>query len=308
MTTLHIDPSLSNGELLERIYDGDLVLFTALAAVADLVEHTREGLGQLFSGNDPREAHLRHSPEEVATALGVWKPDFIHDPRSGELVARVVGEAGFSPAATHVDVPKPRTSFPVGHLATGIAYAFPWHRDSWYGAPPQQVNWWLPIYGLVADNAMQFDTSSYSTAVPNDSARFDYYQANVDRLTAVQQVHHEEQVRPRAIDHHVADPLIVVMRPGSVLLFAGTHLHATVPNTSPFSRYSVDFRTVDAGDVHAGRGAPFVDVASTGTALRDFRNAATGERFAEDVVRRIYGEPPAGAMLIFGPPGEANDR
>jgi hypothetical protein len=28
---------------------------------------------------------------------------------------------------THFDLPKPRTSFPVGHLTTGVAFAFPWH-------------------------------------------------------------------------------------------------------------------------------------------------------------------------------------
>ena len=37
-----------------------------------------------------------------------------------------------SQEGTHYDLPKPRTSFPVGHLTTGIAYAFPWHRDVRY--------------------------------------------------------------------------------------------------------------------------------------------------------------------------------
>jgi hypothetical protein len=301
MTSLYVDPSFAPDELLARLYAGDLVVFTSIDAVSELVDHTREALNELFDGADPLDAHQRHTPEDMAAALGVWKPKFIHDPRSIQLVAKIVEEAGLALGATHVDVPKPRTSFPVGHLTTGIAFAFPWHRDSWYGAPPQQINWWLPIYDIGADNAMEFDTASFAKAVPNDSADFDYYQLNAKRFTVAKQVHREEQVRPRAIDHEVADPLVVLMRPGSILLFAGAHLHASIANTSPVSRYSVDFRTVDVADVLAGRGAPFVDVECTGTALRDFRNAATGEPFAEDVVRKLYGDPPADAMLVFGP-------
>ena len=49
----------------------------------------------------------------------------------------------------------------MGHLTTGIAYAFPWHRDVWYSAPPQQINWWLPVFAVREDNAMRFDLESF---------------------------------------------------------------------------------------------------------------------------------------------------
>ena len=28
----------------------------------------------------------------------------------------------------------------------GFVFSFPWHRDVWYSAPAQQINWWLPIF------------------------------------------------------------------------------------------------------------------------------------------------------------------
>ena len=80
-------------------------------------------------------------------------------------------------------LPKLRTAFPSGHLTTGIAYAFPAHRDTWYSAPRQQINLWLPIYPVRVDNAMAFFLDQFTKAVPNDSATFDYYQANRDRLS-----------------------------------------------------------------------------------------------------------------------------
>jgi hypothetical protein len=43
-------------------------------------------------------------------------------------------------------------------------------------------------------------------------------------------------------------------------------------------RFSVDFRTVYAPDLMAGRGAPLVDVYCTGTAIRDFVDVADERR------------------------------
>ena len=118
----------------------------------------------------------------MAKILGAWKPRFIHSERSRKLVRAIIAEAGFPPEDTHYDLPKPRTSFPVGHLTTGVAFAFPWHRDVWYSAPAQQINWWLPIFPVRDDNAMSFDLASFDRAVPNTSDTFDYYQNNASRL------------------------------------------------------------------------------------------------------------------------------
>ena len=95
----------------------------------------RDELTGLFAPYDPEHAHEHIDPLEMAALLAEWKPRWIHAERSRELVRAIIAEAGFEPAYTHYDVPKPRTSFPVGHLTTGIAFAFPWHRDVWYSAP-----------------------------------------------------------------------------------------------------------------------------------------------------------------------------
>jgi hypothetical protein len=87
-----------------------------------------------------------------------------------------------------------------------------------------------------------------------------------------------------------------------VLLFSGSQLHATIPNTSGRSRYSIDFRTVDRRDVTTDRGARLVDVNCTGTALRDFVSIESGERFDEQLVRSLHGDPPEDAMLVFSGP------
>ena len=300
--TVLVDPDLQDDALRQAIYDGKLIVLTRLQAVSDLVDYTRDQLTELFSPYEPEHAHEHIEPAEMAKLLGGWKPRWIHSPKSKQLVCDIITQSGLPGEFTHFDVPRPRTSFPKGHLTTGVAAAFPWHRDSWYSAPVQQLNWWLPVFPVREDNSMAFDLGGFGRAVPNTSDTFDYYRNNTQRLTAAQNVTKDEQARPGAIDHKAAQELIVLPSPGSVLLFAGAQLHTSIPNTSGMARYSVDFRTVDARDLVAGRGAPVVDAQCTGTSIRDFVNIKDGSSFDGDTISRLFGAPPADAMLVFGAP------
>jgi hypothetical protein len=301
-----VDPDVSSDNLRQQLYAGNLMILTRLQALRDFVEYTREELTELFRPNDPEHVHEHIDPPEMAKILGAWKPGFIHSERSRKLVRAIIAEAGFPADGTHYDLPKPRTSFPSGHLTTGVAFAFPWHRDVWYSAPAQQINWWLPVFPVRDDNAMSFDLASFDRAVPNSSDTFDYYRNNAARRTTAAQVTREIQARPGALNHHPGQELIILPAPGEVLLFSGAQLHASIPNTSGQARFSVDFRTVDVGDLIAGRGAPLVDVQCTGTAIRDFINVADERSFDEQTVIDIFGAPPADAMLVFGSPDAKN--
>jgi hypothetical protein len=302
--SLFVDPDGSAPGLRQSIYKGDVIILTKLPSVSAFVDYTREQLADLFSPYDPERVHEYIDKSEMAKMLGSWKPCFMHASTSKQLVGRIVREAGFCADGTHYDVPKPRTSFPVDHLTTGIAYAFPWHRDVWYGAPAQQINWWLPVFEVREDNAMRFDIRSFDRAVANSSADFDYYQNNTARLSTASQISSERQIRPAALNHEPTDDLIVIPPPGAVMLFSGAQLHASIPNTSGTARFSVDFRTVDVADLFAGDGAPLVDANCTGTAIRDFCRVSDGAPFDEASVVRLFGDPPAGSTLVFAPARE----
>ena len=297
-----IDPSVSGDDLRQQLYSGNLVILTRLQALRDFVDYTREELTELFKPHNPEHVHEHIDPPEMAKILSAWKPRFIHSDRSKKMVKAIIDEAGFSINETHYDLPKPRTSFPVGHLTTGVAFAFPWHRDTWYSAPCQQINWWLPVFPVREDNAMSFDLASFNRAVSNTSDDFDYYRNNTSRLTTATGVTRDVQSRPGALDHEPGQELLILPAPGEVLLFSGNQLHTSIPNTSGLARYSVDFRTVDVPDLMAGRGARLVDVYCTGTAIRDFINVADESSFDEQTVVDLFGAPPADAMLVFGAP------
>ena len=299
MPSILTDPDIRAEELRCRLYGGDLVILSRLPALAELVDYVRAELTALFAPYSLQHVHEHIEPAEMARILSAWKPRWIHAERSRHLVRQVIAEAGFDPGQTHYDVPKPRTSFPQGHLTSGIAFAFPWHRDVWYSAPAQQVNWWLPVLPVCETNAMSFDLASFAAQVPNTSGDFDYYENNARRFGTAQSVGREGQARPGATDHAPGLDLVPLPAPGQVLLFSGAQLHRSIPNTSGLARYSVDFRTVDVADVAAGRGAPLVDAWCTGTAIRDFVRVSDESPFTEETVRSIYGAPPEGVHLVF---------
>ena len=302
MSVVRTNPQLGNETLREMLFAGDLVVFTDIPAVAELVTHTRQELQTLFAPHDPQQAHAHFTPAELAEKLSAWKPRFMRLETSLHLEKEILRQIGFDPTTTHYDFLKPRTSYPVDHLTTGIAYAFPWHRDTWYGAPRQQINLWFPIWDVRADNAMGFDPAGFGKKVPNDSDKFDYYRRNEERKSLAKVVKKDTRSQPGAIDWKVPHEDIMLLSPGQILLFSGDQLHRSIPNTSGLSRYSVDFRVIDVADIQADRGAPALDVACVGTAARDFKRVSDDGSMPSDCVLLLEPEgPPVGAELTFKP-------
>ena len=114
--------------------------------------------------------------EAYAALLGTLKPSFIHHPESKRLSdGDVSSELGCDLEKTYFDVPSMRSSTSDGYLTTGIAYAWHPHRDTWYSAPPCQLNWWMPIYEIEPSNAMAFHPRYWTEPVRNNSHIYNYY-------------------------------------------------------------------------------------------------------------------------------------
>lgn len=287
MVNVHIDPAFDDEQRRQRIFAGDVIVYTNVPEVAEFAAFTRGLITDVMAPDEPIRVHESRSPEELAELLISFKPKFIHHPQSIAHVRRVTSALGASPDALYADVPKLRTAFPAGGLNTGIAYAFQAHRDTWYGGPTQQVNWWLPVWPAAANNVMEFYPRWFGNAIENNSGEYNYYQANIWRsqiksFSGGKDVRvHPAPVRPFGDD----EPRLCLVPPvGGVMLFSGDQLHASIPNTSEVTRYSIDFRTVHIADVRSGRGAPGVDVACTGTALRDFHRLSDNAELSEEDV------------------------
>ena len=130
--------------------------------------------------------------------------------------------------------------------------------------------------------------SYFANAIENSSHTYNYYRWNKEnRAAAAQQIGTDTRVQPRMTSQVDLAPEVRVATPvGGIQIFSGQQLHATVPNTTEVTRFSIDFRTVHRGDLERGLGAPRIDSQCTGTSLRDFLNCVDLSPLPPDVIKR----------------------
>jgi len=269
------------------LYGGDILLTSPDRATISFVEFTRQLVEEAFGDLDPETAQAEMPLARYVEILSELKPRFIHHPESKVFLRDILERRGCDPDQTYFDVPRLRTSTSNGYLTTGIAYAWHPHRDTWYSAPGSQLNFWMPVYPLVAENAMAFHEDYFATAVPNTSGQYNYYEWNSKfRASAASNVGSESRPLPApVVDIDLHNPLVFVPDVGGLIEFSGQHLHSSVPNYSGRTRFSIDFRTVHIGDIELGRGAPNVDIECTGSSIRDFIRASDFAAMPDHIVR-----------------------
>ena len=226
--------------------------------------------------------------EEYASILAALKPRFIHHPRAKELIGGMLAELGCDVERTFFDVPRLRTMAHREYMKAGLALQFHPHRDTWFSAPQAQLNWWLPVYDVAPENSMAIHPRYFSRAVRNSSAEYNYEEWNrTGRQQAAQQIKEETRKQPGPEEELELEPDVrIVMPVAGVLIFAAAHMHSTVPNTTQRTRFSIDFRTVNLGDLADEKGAPNVDAECTGTTLYDYLRAGDLSSLPGDIVAK----------------------
>jgi hypothetical protein len=276
MNSVFFDSSLTGETRRAQLYKGQLFVFSPTAGTLAFCEFARKLLEQAFAPYDPREAQHHLPVEEFVAILAELKPRFIHHPEAKGFIQAILLERGFELEKTYFDVPRLRSMAHGDYLKAGIAYAFHPHRDTWYSAPFSQLNWWMSLYPSQPENVMAFHPHYWDHPVRNGSREYNYAVWNkVSRGTAAQHIKTDTRKQPHAEEAIDLEPQVRLVAPvGSLLLFSGAQLHSTVPNDSGYTRYSIDFRTINYADVAARRGAPNIDSECSGTTLGDFLRAS----------------------------------
>ena len=302
MNSIYLDAQIGDDERRQRLYTGDLFVYSPTPSSKALCEFAQQLSNEAFAPHDPKKAQFALTPEEYAAVLAGLKPKFIHHETCKTLIGSILKELGCDLEKTYFDVPRLRTATSDNFLTSGLAYAFHPHRDTWYSAPQCQINWWLPVYEIVPANCMAFHLKYWDHPIKNSSREYNYYRWNKEsRGAAATQIKSDTRKQPHAEEPVELDPQIRLVCPvGGIILFAGAHLHSTVPNDSGYTRFSIDFRTVNADDVAEGIGAPNIDSQCTGTSLRDFLSGANLSRLPESLVGRYDTEPLSDdAVLVY---------
>jgi hypothetical protein len=302
MNTVYLDAELSDEQRRHQLYGGALHVLNPTPNSLELCSFAQELSRDAFAPYDPEHAQEHLPVEKYVEILAELKPKFIHHPRCKELIRGMMNDLGCDIEKTYFDVPRLRTMTHGNYLTAGLAYAFHPHRDTWFSAPPSQLNWWLPVYDIGSDNTIAFLPRYWSKPIANSSREYNYYKWNQEsRRAAATQIKTDTRKQPQALEPIDMDSQIrVVCKAGGIIIFSGAYLHATVQNTSPRTRFSIDFRTVHLDDVVDGRGAANIDSECTGTTLRDFLRASDSTRLPDEIAGE-YDTQPAEGELIFAP-------
>lgn len=285
--TVYYDPTFSDDERRQRLFEGQLMVYSPRSSTLAFIEFARTMIKDAFAPHDPELAQYQMPVEQYAKILGELKPGFIHHTESKRHLQNVLRDLGCDLAKTYFDVPKMRSSTSDSYLTTGIAYAWHPHRDTWYSAPPCQINWWIPILDFRSDNAMAFHPQYWNRAVSNSSKGYNYYIWNQQNRGGhvAQYLKEDPRPLPKATEPMEMDPQIRLIVPaGGIILFSGSQMHSSVPNTSGKTRFSIDFRVVHEDDVSGKKGAPSVDEECTGTTMRDYLRGTDFSRLPEDLI------------------------
>ncbi|MEV5880824.1 phytanoyl-CoA dioxygenase family protein [Streptomyces sp. NPDC052101] len=135
-----------------------------------------------------------------------------------------------------------------GELADYTGFLIPTHAhvDSWFNTPINSVNLWMAVSRVRRDNGLTIWPDTFRRPLRHDG---------------VQLLHGQP----------VGDPVEVELSPGDLLLFAGDHLHATRPNTSPETRWVVTKRICLGPPRYHPRATgwiPYLDIRLLNTPLR----------------------------------------
>ena len=149
---------------------------------------------------------------------------------------------------------------------------------------------------------MQFHPDFWQRPAPNTSGDFDAYEWNRSaRRDAARYVTDDPRPHPKLAAGRPSAELRVVGEPGSLLNFSGAQLHSTVPNRTRTARLSIDFRTVHIEDLITRAGPDNVDSSSTGTSVRDYLRADTGESLPDSVIAQYDRDGSNDGVLVFDP-------
>jgi hypothetical protein len=249
----------------KAVYAGNIFRLPATEATKALVAALTVALQWDFGPQ--ATAHTRFDFHSMRDGLAALRGRLTTETTYLDALATIATVAG--PAAEFAfDPMRLRCVLPGNHLNKGSEIAYAAHRDTWYGNPQCQVNFWIPLQDVTEEQSFMFYPGLFNKAVPNTSRDFRYGEWS------------EKHGWQGSKDHVVASfPTVITpseggrafsARAGEIIVFSAAQLHQTVKNVSSLTRFSIDFRAVHLGDHAKGRGAPNADNASTSEALRDY--------------------------------------
>lgn len=286
MTTVHslVDDEVNDQDRRLSVFSGDLFVYApgpGSLALRSAVGH----IAEQALGAEPSRAQGYLSEAEFLVLYRATLRAIRH--AVPDLAAALVVELGCDPMTTYMAPPSLSVVTGGGFLAGGVGVPLHPHRDTWYGAPPAQVNWWVPMYDLDDGACAAFHPRYFDVALANSSEAFDYEEWRGARRAG--RAHHlmYSLTLPRVLEPIDLTPEVRIRCPaGGVVMSSAAHLRSSVPNETLRTRFCAIFQTVNEADLEDEVGAPNLDAEPQGSALQRFTRCSDGSPIPSELVKR----------------------
>jgi hypothetical protein len=275
---ISLDHSISDEQRAKHLFTGDLLVYRQRTSMLALIDYTKELLQNQFGESDFTTLQNQLTSPKFLLEMGEVQSHFRQSKAARALFFDVLQECGVDISATYYDhFPLRVVPFSNQHQGAHRA-AIGHHRDTWGSNINGQQNWWAPIFSLESERTIAIYPDYWNKPLANTTATWSFE----DFLKTRQQTQSERQVDYPSAPMPIAsvdesNVVKIVIQPGDVLNFASAHLHASVPNSTQATRFSVEMRTVNQDDLSHSRAAPNIDNAATKPMYQWFKNIETKE-------------------------------
>lgn len=273
---MHVTKPLSETERNARIYGGDILIFRDFPRVAECLDALRARC-LAYLGDDPVQVHTYQSDAAIEQRLDELRAALRRDDGVHHAWRVALAELGVDMDATYGDGVVVRGQPPGAQQAGSRLAPLAAHRDTWGSNINAQTNWWAPLYTTTPERTLALYPAYFARPVSNDSTGWDF-----KAMMRARKAGDDYPLLPTATESPPqAEALAISLLPGDLLCFSGTHLHASVPNTTESTRLSFETRMVNGPDAIAGYGAPNVDGGAVHTAYSMFKHIESGHKLSE---------------------------
>lgn len=273
MNILNIHNQIDDSQRAKHLFSGDILVYKNVQAMHDLIGFTKELLKDFLPSLDPTTAQQQLNQHDFLEATGKAQTQFRKSSEARSLFFKVLRQCGVNTQQCFYDhFPLRVVPFASQHQGAHRA-AIGHHRDTWGSNINCQQNWWAPIFELTQARTIALYPAYWDKPLANNTAtwRFTEFLAARKQVDSERQVDYPSAPTPtESVDETAVIKLVI--EPGDVLNFASAQLHASVPNTSKATRFSVEMRTINQIDLAKGTGAPNIDNAGSPAMYQWFKH------------------------------------
>ena len=226
----------------QSIFNGNVILLRNLPALSLFVDYMRNMLMLHFRCDNLSTLHTKFDQKEFLhiskDAYESWHSDSLVP----NYINSIVSQLGIDPDDILWEWPSfriffPRSSYLCGSYKGDKTSSLAPHRDTWFGAPQHQINFWGPIQPLGTNSSLRIYPKYHIVPIINTSHIWDVWAPSF------------LSVPPRLLES--VDSSIYIapdMELNETLIFSSHCLHSSPPQETSVTRVTFEFRIIHKMD------------------------------------------------------------